>query len=160
MAPAVVPPTTAAPIARGGAGRLPPTRSATTRVRKPLISSTSPHERELLRLRDEPEPERFLVDRERPLERRALDDALPRLLEDPRRRLLEELEPDRRDEEEACFFCSCSCGCGECECSLSWMSSNSAYSRPLSYFGSCSSTSSPSWIAPRQAPVSTSCISM
>src|ERR1044072_3623320 len=114
MAPAVVPTTTAAPIARGGAGRLPPTRSATTRVRKLLISSSSPHERELLRLRDDPEPEEcFLVDRERPLELRALDDALLRLLEDPRRRLLEELEPERdRRDEEACFFCFRSCGCG------------------------------------------------
>lgn len=115
MAPAVVPTTTAAPIARGGAGRLPPTRWATTRVRKPIISS-SPHERDVLCLRDEPEPERFLVDPERPLERRALDDALLRVLddsllrlpEDLLRRLLEEPEPDRRDEE-ACFFCSCSC---------------------------------------------------
>src|SRR6188472_849165 len=160
MAPAAVPTTIAAPIARGGAGRLPPTRSATTRVRKPLISSSSSHEREVLRLRDEPEPERFLVDRERPLELPALDDALLRLPEDPRRRLLEEeLEPARRDEED-CFFCSFSCGCGECECSLSWMSSNSAYSRSLSYFSSCSSTSSPSWITPRKAPVSISCISM
>ena len=164
-APAALPTTTAAPIARDGAGRLPPTRSATTRVRKPLISFPSPHQRDLLRLRDE--PERFLVelellvDLERPPpELRALDDDLLRLL-DPWRRLPEELEPDRRDDE-VCFFCSffCSCGCGECECSRSWMSSNSAYSRSVSYFSSCSSTSSPSWITPRQAPVSTSCISM
>src|SRR4051794_34562235 len=109
MAPAVAPTTNAAPIARGGAGRLPPTRSAATRVRKPFISSSSAHQRDVLRLRDEPEG--FLADPE------------------PRRRLFEELELERRDE--ACFFCSC--GCGECECSLSWMSSNSAYSRPLSY---------------------------
>src|ERR1044072_6444864 len=102
MAPAVVPTTAAAPIARGGAGRLPPTRSATRRVRKRFISSPSPRERDVLRLRGEPEPELFLVGREHPLELRALEDVLPRLT-DPRRRLPEELELDRRDE--LCFFC-------------------------------------------------------
>jgi hypothetical protein len=65
-------------------------------------------------------------------------------------------EPDflDRDDFDPLFFC------GEWELSRSWMSSTSAYSRLRSYFGSCSSTISPSWITPRQAPDSTSCISM
>lgn len=70
------------------------------------MSSLSPHERDVLRLRDELERERFLVDRERPLELRVLDDVFLLLLPEPRRRLPEEPEPARRDDEVR-FFCSC-----------------------------------------------------
>lgn len=119
-----MPTTTAAPIARGGAGRLPPTRSTTTCLRK-LISFSWRHQCDALRLRVEPERELFL-ERERPPDPREVDDVL---LDDvllrplgPLRPPPEELELERR--EGACFLRFF--GCGECECSLSWMSSNSA----------------------------------
>src|ERR1044072_7220697 len=94
-------------MARGGAGRLPPIRSTTTRFRKWLISSPLRHQCEERRFPLDPAPERFL---ELPL-----------------------LDPRREDEDllrEVCFDAFCFL------------------------------TTSPSWILPRQAPVSTSCISM
>lgn len=135
MTPAVVPTTKAAPIARGGAGRLPPMRSATTCFRKGLISSPSPHQCEERRLPLDPAPERFL-ELERPLDPRREDEGLDLLRElEPLRPLVElELPLD-----EACF----------CFDAL-WL---------LRFCGWEPLTTSPSWMVPRQAPVSTSCIS-
>lgn len=131
MVAAVAPTAIAAPMARGADGRLPPIRSTTTRLRKPAISSPSPHEREELRFRAELDRERFLAP-ERPL----LDDPreAPRLrLLEPRRLAERELLLDRLDP---------------------------AFLPSLVELELRSLTTSPSWITPRQAPVSTSCISM
>src|ERR1051326_9577758 len=96
MTPAVVPTMKAAPIARGGAGRLPPMRSATMRFRKP-ISSPPCHQCEERRLPLEPEPERFF-ELERLLDPRREDEDLDLLRElDPLRRPVE-LELDPPDE--------------------------------------------------------------
>lgn len=118
--PAVVPTMKAAPIARGGAGRLPPTRSATTRFRKLLISIPSRPQCEERRLLLELAPERFF-ELEPLLDPRREDEDLDLLRElDPLRRLVElELDPL----EEVCFCFDALwvlrfCGWGEWECSL------------------------------------------
>jgi hypothetical protein len=102
MTPAVVPTTKAAPIARGGAGRLPPMRSATTLFRKRLIAIPSRHQCEERRLLLDPAPERFF-ELERLLDPRREDEDLDLLRAlDPLRRLVE-LELDPLDEVCFCF---------------------------------------------------------
>jgi hypothetical protein len=106
MTPAVAPTTKAAPIARGGAGCLPPMRSATTRFRKRLISCPYAIQCEERRLPVDPALERFF-ELERLLDPRRDDEDLLRAPD--RLRRLVELELDRRDEVRFEAFCFLGC---------------------------------------------------